>query len=238
VADGYHNRVSLCERCGGRRQSHGVKIDMLETKFKVLFLLAILGFAAIPIMGILRGSPLTPFEKAPAESVDTTPSESVDPSQASREEPVREEMIVIPAGPFIRGTDHGGFDEQPQRTLVLDAFALDRYEVTNFQYQKLVNLTGHRNRVLLPVMPRTWARCRGLISLWSMYHGRMRMLSVIGKGSDSRPRRSGRRPCEDRMAVSGLGVTWSSPTEQIGPGCRMGMTSQHLSERSRLTRAP
>jgi len=117
---------------------------MLETKFKVLFLLAILGFAAIPIMGILRGSPLTPFEKAPAESVDATPSESLDPSQASREEPVREEMIVIPAGPFIRGTDHGGFDEQPQRTLVLDAFALDRYEVTNFQYQQFVKVTGHR----------------------------------------------------------------------------------------------
>jgi formylglycine-generating enzyme required for sulfatase activity len=117
---------------------------MLETKFKVLFLLAILGFAAIPIMGILRGSPLTPFEKAPAESVDATPSESVDPSQASREEPVREEMVVIPAGPFIRGTDHGGFDEQPQRTLVLDAFALDRYEVTNFQYQQFVKVTGHR----------------------------------------------------------------------------------------------
>jgi formylglycine-generating enzyme len=95
-------------------------------------------------MGILRGSPLTPFEKAPAESVDATPSESLDPSQASREEPVREEMIVIPAGPFIRGTDHGGFDEQPQRTLVLDAFALDRYEVTNFQYQQFVKVTGHR----------------------------------------------------------------------------------------------
>ena len=119
---------------------------MLETKFKVLFLLAILGFAAIPIMGILRGSPLTPFENAPAKSTDVTPleSESLDPSKASREEPVREEMIVIPAGPFIRGTDHGGFDEQPQRTLVLDAFALDRYEVTNFQYQQFVNVTGHR----------------------------------------------------------------------------------------------
>src|SRR5215813_2967189 len=100
MADGYHYRVSLCERCGGRRQPHGIKIDMLETKFKVLFLLAILGFAAIPIMGILRGSPLTPFEKAPAESTDVTPSESLDPSKASHEEPVREEMIVIPAGPF------------------------------------------------------------------------------------------------------------------------------------------
>jgi formylglycine-generating enzyme required for sulfatase activity len=53
-------------------------------------------------------------------------------------------MVSIPAGPFIRGTDHGGFDEQPQRTLALDAFAIDRYEVTNFQYQEFVDATGHR----------------------------------------------------------------------------------------------
>jgi formylglycine-generating enzyme required for sulfatase activity len=117
---------------------------MLETKFKVLFLLAILAFAAIPIMGILRGTTLTPFEESPADSTDSAPSGELDPSQVSREEPVREEMVSIPAGAFIRGTDHGGFDEQPQRTLTLDAFAIDRYEVTNFQYQEFVDATGHR----------------------------------------------------------------------------------------------
>ena len=117
---------------------------MLETKFKVLFLLAILAFAAIPIMGILRGTTLTPFEESPADSTDSAPSGPLDPSQVSREEPVWEEMVSIPAGPFIRGTDHGGFDEQPQRTLALDAFAIDRYEVTNFQYQQFIDATGHR----------------------------------------------------------------------------------------------
>ena len=117
---------------------------MLETKFKVLFLLAILAFAAIPIMGILRGTQLTPFEASPADSPDSAPSGELDPSQISREEPVREEMVSIPAGAFIRGTDHGGFDERPQRTLALDAFAIDRYEVTNFQYQQFVDATGHR----------------------------------------------------------------------------------------------
>jgi formylglycine-generating enzyme required for sulfatase activity len=117
---------------------------MLETKFKVLFLLAVLAFAAIPIMGILRGTQLTPFEESPADSTDSTPPGSLDPSQVSREEPVREEMVTIPAGPFLRGTNEGGFDEQPQRTLVLDAFAIDRYEVTNFQYQQFVDATGHR----------------------------------------------------------------------------------------------
>ena len=117
---------------------------MLETKFKVLFLLAILAFAAIPIMGILRGTQLTPFEESPSNSTDSTPSGSLNPDGVSREEPVREEMVSIPAGPFIRGTNEGGFDEQPQRTLMLDAFAIDRYEVTNFQYQQFVDATGHR----------------------------------------------------------------------------------------------
>ena len=65
---------------------------MLETKFKVLFLLAVLAFAAIPIMGILRGTTLTPFEAPPADSTNSTPSGSLDPSQAAHEEPVSEEM--------------------------------------------------------------------------------------------------------------------------------------------------
>src|SRR5207253_3741336 len=97
---------------------------MLETKFKVVFLLAVLAFAAIPIMGILRGTTLTPFEKSPVDSTDSTPSGSLDPSQVSHEAPVQEEMFSIPAGPFIRGTDQGGLDGQPQRRLVLDGFAI------------------------------------------------------------------------------------------------------------------
>lgn len=117
---------------------------MLETKFKIVFLLAVLAFAALPIMGIIRGTTLTPFEAASPDSTDSSSPEPLDSSQVSREEPVREEMISIPAGPFIRGTDHGGFDERPQRTLVLDAFSIDRYEVTNFQYQQFVDATGHR----------------------------------------------------------------------------------------------
>ncbi len=118
---------------------------MLETKFKLLFLFAILAFAAIPIMGIFRGRMLTPFENSSNDSPIVSPSGSSDPqSTAAPEEPVVEEMITIPAGPFIRGTDQGGFDEHPQRTLILNAFAIDRYEVTNFQYQQFVNVTGHR----------------------------------------------------------------------------------------------
>ena len=47
------------------RQPLGVITDMLETKFKIVFLLAVLAFAAIPIMAIIRGTTLTPFEASP-----------------------------------------------------------------------------------------------------------------------------------------------------------------------------
>jgi formylglycine-generating enzyme required for sulfatase activity len=53
-------------------------------------------------------------------------------------------MVRIPDGPFIRGTMVGGYDEQPERTIVLDAYVIDRFEVTNHQYQSFVAATGHR----------------------------------------------------------------------------------------------
>lgn len=111
---------------------------MLETKFKVAFLLVILAFAALPVMGILRGTTTTPFEDVTPESPDSGPLPVLN------EGPVEEEMVLIPAGPFVRGTDVGGFDERPPREIVLDAFQIDRYEVTNYQYAQFAAATGHR----------------------------------------------------------------------------------------------
>jgi formylglycine-generating enzyme required for sulfatase activity len=135
---------------------------MLESKFKIAFLLTVLVFAALPILAIIRGTTLTPFEDSSSNSTDATPSEPRDSSQVTREEPVREEMASIPAGPFIRGTDHDGFDERPQRTLVLDAFAIDRYEVTNFQYQQFVDATGHRKSGPPSRYAKNMSRMRGI----------------------------------------------------------------------------
>lgn len=113
---------------------------MLETKFKLAFLLVVIAFAALPIMGILRGTVLTPYEEAPSAG-----NESVAESESTADEkPVPEEMVTISAGPFLRGTASGGFDEQPQRAIYLDTFSIDRFEVTNHQYQQFVLATGHR----------------------------------------------------------------------------------------------
>ena len=57
-------------------------------------------------------------------------------------------MVLIPAGEFLMGTPisnrDGGRDEYPQRRIVLDAFALDIYEVTNARYLMFIKATGHR----------------------------------------------------------------------------------------------
>lgn len=53
-------------------------------------------------------------------------------------------MVLIPAGEFQMGSDDGDSDEKPVHTVYLDAFYMDVYEVTNAQYKKFMDATGHK----------------------------------------------------------------------------------------------
>ncbi len=55
-------------------------------------------------------------------------------------------MVLIPEGPFPLGSSDadGDADEHPQRSIHLDAFYLDRFEVTNRRYQAFLITTKHR----------------------------------------------------------------------------------------------
>jgi formylglycine-generating enzyme required for sulfatase activity len=55
-------------------------------------------------------------------------------------------MVLIPAGEFQMGSNYGsdGEGEKPRHTVYTDAFYMDKYEVTNAQYKKFVQATGHR----------------------------------------------------------------------------------------------
>lgn len=54
-----------------------------------------------------------------------------------------DDMVLIPAGPFLMGTDE--FDiEGPPRTVHLPDFLIDRIPVTNTRYAAFVRATGHR----------------------------------------------------------------------------------------------
>lgn len=133
---------------------------MLETKFKVAFLLAVLFFTSLPVIGILRGP-----SKGPGDSDRGDRPGAVQPAEVWVEPagdgrvPVDEDMVRIPAGPFIQGTEAGGFDERPQRTAYLDEYSIDRYEITNHQYQEFVLATGHRK----PGPPSRYAKNMALL---------------------------------------------------------------------------
>ncbi|MXV72952.1 SUMF1/EgtB/PvdO family nonheme iron enzyme, partial [Candidatus Poribacteria bacterium] len=57
------------------------------------------------------------------------------------------EMVLIPAGEFLIGSNDADAldDEKPVHSVYLDAFYMDKYEVTIGKYKQFVRATGHRS---------------------------------------------------------------------------------------------
>jgi len=60
------------------------------------------------------------------------------------------DMVYIPAGEFIMGSEEGEEHEKPVHTVYLDAFWIDKYEVTNGQYKEFCEETGHQGMINQP----------------------------------------------------------------------------------------
>jgi len=62
--------------------------------------------------------------------------------------PIRMELVRVPAGEFVMGSDSAedpaaGEDETPQHQVSLAKFDIGKYEVTNAQYAAFISATGH-----------------------------------------------------------------------------------------------
>ena len=126
----------------------------MDGRFKFVFLIAILFMTSLPLMGILRGTnppPVTPEENI--ENSQEGLADYMTPTGVEAEV-VKQEMVLIPAGEFFRGTNEGGYNERPLGLLYLESFWIDKYEVTNHYYSKFVEATGHRH----PGPPSRYAR--------------------------------------------------------------------------------
>lgn len=56
-----------------------------------------------------------------------------------------QEMVLIEAGDFLMGTNESSRDEEPEHNVLLNAYWVDRYPVTNQEYKMFVDVSGHRN---------------------------------------------------------------------------------------------
>lgn len=79
-----------------------------------------------------RGPVSTVAPVPPTATVRPSPTPSPTPI------PVPEGMVLVPAGYFLAGSSTGQPNETPEHPVLLDAYYIDQYEVTNAQYQACV----------------------------------------------------------------------------------------------------
>ncbi len=75
-------------------------------------------------------------EDIPEEDIPDTNLKTVNGKDGS-------EMVMIPEGEFEMGSNDGDDDEKPIHMVYVNAFYMDKYEVTNALYKKFIDATGH-----------------------------------------------------------------------------------------------
>jgi formylglycine-generating enzyme required for sulfatase activity len=64
-----------------------------------------------------------------------------EPPKAARSEDGAE-MMLVPAGEFVMGSNDGDANEKPPHRVYLDAFSIDKYETTHALYKRFMDATG------------------------------------------------------------------------------------------------
>ena len=100
---------------------------------RMLVLVALLGLAAYQAMAAVPG------DKGPQESSTGHKQGYEKTMSAQSHEP---SMVLVPAGEFTMGSQKGDPDERPAHQVYLDAFSIDRYEVTVGQYASFLQEAG------------------------------------------------------------------------------------------------
>ncbi|MBX3282597.1 MAG: SUMF1/EgtB/PvdO family nonheme iron enzyme [Acidobacteria bacterium] len=116
----------------------------------VLFVLGIAGVAGAYLLGFFPGSkPIANASPSPSvvASPHTTPTELPD---------IKADLVSIPAGTFRMGRNDGQPQERPEHEVSVEAFKMDRTEVTNAEYYEFVAATGHKP------LPADWVNGRPL----------------------------------------------------------------------------
>ena len=73
--------------------------------------------------------------------------------QKTTTEPNLENMVLIPGGKFKMGSDKFYPEEKPVHEVTVDGFYIDKFAVTNSQFEKFVNATGYVTVAERPLKP-------------------------------------------------------------------------------------
>lgn len=92
---------------------------------------------------LLAQIPATPQEPAPVAVEDFSLYKTIVGDDGR-------EMIEIPEGPFKMGGNDGDYDEAPEHQTYLSTYYMDKYEVTQAEYERFVKMTK-RGKPFVPV---------------------------------------------------------------------------------------
>ncbi len=77
-----------------------------------------------------------PLEKEPSIPVEV--KKEIPPEEPEKASPEEEYMVFIPGGAFLMGIDEIECDANPLHEVFVEAFYIDKYPVTNIQYERFV----------------------------------------------------------------------------------------------------
>lgn len=122
-----------------------VSLELRQSLRQVLLPIVIVVGAATATAGLLlfaRQGPLREDRSTPKREVEQSIElirQAAHAGDASKlAEVLDNQMVVVPAGEFLMGSNRGRLDERPQRRVYVAWFEIDRYEVTNAQYQRFL----------------------------------------------------------------------------------------------------
>lgn len=136
-------------------------------------------------------------------------------------------LIPVPAGPFVFGSDEGRANERPRRVVEGEAFAMTRTEISNAQYRRFVEATGHRSAFYAghpqlglddrPVVGVSWADAEAFCRHHGLRLPSEREYERAARGPDGAPFPWGSQPLDATRANGGSAVC-CGPDERDGYG--------------------
>jgi formylglycine-generating enzyme required for sulfatase activity len=128
-------------------------------------------------------------------------------------------MVLVPAGNFPMGSTTGYSNELPVHTVYLNAFYIDKYEVTTAQFKQSIDAGGYTNQVYWSAAGWSAGRCRiggplalttperrGRTSRRSGSRGMRSRPTLTLRASCCRQKLSGRRPPVARTSAPTRGA--------------------------------